>query len=67
MASNSSWEQSYVEQADPLADPTLFLIVEDQSEDPVYINVDVESSRVELILECLESSSWPVLVPREAA
>jgi|RhiMetdeSRZDD1v2_1073273.scaffolds.fasta_scaffold1173212_2 hypothetical protein len=67
MGSNSGWEQSYVEQGDQSAGPTLFLIVEDQSQDPVYINVDVESSRVEMILECLESSSWPVLLPREAA
>jgi len=66
MGSNSSWEQSYTELGEP-AGPTLFLIVEDQSQDPVYINVDVESSRVEMILECLESSSWPVLLPREVA
>ena len=66
MGSNSSWEQSCAELAEP-AGPTLLLIVEDQSQDPVYINVDVESSRVEMILECLESSSWPVLLPCEAA
>ena len=67
MRSSSSWEKSYAEPVEAPADPTLFLIVEDQLQDPVYINVDVESSRVEMILECLESSSWPVLIPREAA
>ena len=66
MKGSSSWEQSYAEPVEPPVGPTLFLIVEDRSEDPVYINVDVESSRIEMILECLESSSWPVLVPREA-
>ena len=65
MVTSSSWEQPYVEPPEHAVDPTLFLIVEDLTEDPVYINVDVESSRVEMILECLESSSWPVLVPRE--
>jgi hypothetical protein len=67
MRSSSGWEQSYVEPVEPPVGPTLFLIVEDQSQEPVYVNVDVESSRVEMILECLDSSSWPVVIPREAA
>jgi hypothetical protein len=67
MRVSSSWEPSYVEPGVDPASPTLFLIVEDRSQEPVFINVDVESSRVEMILECLESSSWPVLIPREAA
>ena len=66
MRVSTSWEQSYVEPIEPPVGPTLFLIVEEQSQEPVYINIDVEDSRVEMILECLESSSWPVLIPREA-
>ena len=67
MRTSSSWEQTNVEPVEPPVGPALFLIVEDLSQEPVYINVDAESSQVEMILECLESSSWPVLIPREAA
>jgi len=66
MESSSGWEETYSESVEQ-SEPGLFLVVEDRSEEPVYINVDVENSRVEMILECLDSSSWPVLIPREAA
>ena len=61
----SSWKPPVVEAPDA-ANTTLFLVVEERSQEPVFINVDPESSRVEMILECLESSSWPVLIPSEA-
>ena len=67
MRVSSGWDQSYAEPVEAPAGPTLFLIVDDESQDPVYINVDVETTQAEMILECLESSSWPVLIPREAA
>ena len=60
----SSWKPPVVEAPDP-AKTTLFLVVEERSEEPIFINVDLESSRVEMILECLEASSWPVLIPSE--
>ena len=49
------------------AKTTLFLVVEEKSEEPVFINIDPDSTQVEMILECLDSSSWPVLIPHEAA
>ena len=66
MKISSSWEQPYVEPIEPEGS-TLFLIIEDRSQEPVFINVEPETTRVEMILDCLESSSWPVLIPREAA
>ena len=63
MKTSSTWEQSYMEREAP-GGPDLF-VVEDGSPDPIYINV--ETRRIEMILECLESSSWPVLIPREDA
>jgi hypothetical protein len=66
MITSSKWEPTYAESPEPVG-PALLLIVEDRLSEPVYINVESPSSQVEMILECLESSSWPVLIPREAA
>ena len=62
----SSRKPPVVVAPDP-AKTTLFLVVEEKSEEPVFINIDPDSTQVEMILECLDSSSWPVLIPHEAA
>ena len=67
MRLNSNCEKSYA--VDPLGPVgrAVFLVVEDKKQEAVYINVEAENSEAELMLECLESNSRPLLIPREAA
>ena len=66
MRVSSERETSHVVEPIGPPDPNFFFVVEDRSGEPVYINVDADKPQAgELILECLDPKSQPLVIPRE--